>query len=145
MYKQTIAALLFILFLTAGCSTIGLGNLFPTPTSEFIDQMIAIESAMRKCCREHLTPLEEPYNIHAELMTAQEANDRLNQDLRPDYLTDVWVVSMQGSWGLYGPEPDRDEQGEYTYSAILTRCTVVIDARTGDACSVSNSLPEGWE
>ena len=101
-----------------------------TTASGYIGERQAIELA-RMYCQAGSQATEAPHDVRARLVPWQEVRQKLPigaSDSRPPEAR-VWVVSMAGTWLHYGPPP---EPGTPHVPFELKRCSVVIDARSGD-------------
>ena len=96
----------------------------------YISKEEAIEYAKRECMREGSNM--DPYNIEAEFLTWKKANNRLEHpDIGGDPgNTRTWLVSMDGSFLIYGPPPPDGSPNE---PIDFPHCFIILDAKTGKA------------
>lgn len=90
----------------------------------YISEEEAIEIARRECTIEGSNM--DTYNVEAELMTWEEASERLDQSVKGEHArnTKAWFVSMDGPFFVY--PPDSSEPLEFPH------CFIILDAKTGD-------------
>jgi hypothetical protein len=138
--KTTAVLVALILFGTlSACSG-------PTPTAPPpISSAKAIEIAAGGCKIPHLVLQGEPQNIHAQLMTLQEA-DKLtadggftNYEIPLD--SPVWLVQMDGMLLLVGGPPTIVPTGNPVVTPTPPQpfwgtCKVIINANTGNIIGV---------
>jgi hypothetical protein len=114
----------------------------PTPSvPPIISGDRAIEIAISGCKSPHLILVGEPQNIHAKLLTLEEADkltkvegETTNYGIPMD--TRVWLVQMDGQLQLVGgPAPVITEDSQVATPTppqpIWGTCTVILDADSG--------------
>ena len=116
-----IALTVGMILLSSGCSDIR--------DRTYISEEEAIEFAKRECMIEGSNM--DPFNIKAELLTWEKANQKLGKkDLGgTPRSTLTWLVSMDGSFLVYGP-PSPD--GSPNEPIEFPHCSVILDAKTGE-------------
>jgi len=96
-----------------------------------IAKQAAIEIAESYCVEEtiHLSLVEMPHDVVAELLTCTDMTDRGFEIDCQSFGSNVkiWLVSMSGNWTLWGP---LNADGSNNI-AVLTRCDVALNAITG--------------
>jgi hypothetical protein len=107
-----------------------------------ISEQAAIAAALKSAAMAdgHIIPEQEPTNIHAELVPADKAPDRLVADGLSGSSADasngaIWLISMDGTWQVNGPP----QLPGITPSPLdpLHHMIVALDAGTGALVSVS--------
>ncbi len=97
----------------------------------------AIEKAQRECGSFRLMQQEPPHNIKAELLSCNEAEEKLGWKacINQGYssIIKVWFVSMDGVWLIQGPP---NASGSPSTPIPVTYCYVLMDAITGQVFSV---------
>ncbi len=134
--QHKIFTVIVALFLV-GCSTNSY-NLTLTPGIAFIGEQEAIDIAVYHCDLGHLQAQESPNNVQADLTTLDNAIEILGDNnyggREPELM--VWLITMDGSWLLFGPPP---EAGTPTPAPPqFHHCAVIISATRGELISVSN-------
>lgn len=107
--------------------------------SPFIGEKQARDLALQASNNGHLSVLQPPERVRAELITLAAARERFGASLgnrnalTPD--TMVWVIEMEGAWEINGgPLPPL---GTTPTPQTFHHCTVVLDAGTGEEISLT--------
>ena len=95
--------------------------------------------AQNYCVQSNAYPQEKPHNINSKLLVCGDVEEQTgwnacNIHFYPQDLS-VLYVSMEGQWLIYGP-PNAD--GTNSEPILLTHCSVIMDAITGEPISVGN-------
>ena len=101
-----------------------------------ISEQDAIAAALKNATDGHIIPVQEPTNIHAELVPADKIRDHgLSSNSAESSNGAFWLISMDGTWQVNGPPP----LPGITPSPLdpLRHLIVVLDAGTGAVVSVS--------
>ena len=109
----------------------------PTPVAgAAISEQDAIAAALKNATDGHIIPVQEPTNIHAELVPADKIRDHgLSSNSAESSNGAFWLISMDGTWQVNGPPP----LPGITPSPLddLRHMIVVLNASTGALISVS--------
>ena len=142
--KRTQIAWLLCLSLISGCGLMKTS----TPTMQpVLSQGSVTILAIKACSKGHVSQVDPPHLVEMNSMSWEEATARIEcsgtcADTTPpppgaaDRL--AWLVTLEGNWLVAGgPQatatPIGQKESPTSTPVNLTRCLVVIDARSGDA------------
>jgi hypothetical protein len=140
--KRLISALIAIFSLIAVSACASSPTLTATPA---IQRDKAIELATGECRIPHLVLIGEPQNIHAQLLTLEEADkltrvegETINYDIPVD--TMVWLVEMDGQLQLVGGPPTLIPTDIHAATSTPPQpfwgtCKVILNANSGTVIS----------
>ncbi len=114
-----------------------INQLRATQSTGEINKEQAIGLAELYCAQAHSPSKTSPSNVKTYYLTYKEAASRIisgQVDISLNPSTPVWLVSMNGTW-----EHELSPiLGTPTSPLIFTRCSVIINAQTGESMGLTN-------